>query len=290
MQREFGPFLTVDVRRFVDRRYDVERTHPQVADDLRIASQQIASHGQRRAEEVLLFEHDAVEQTVLDRRTAREAEAAGRLAVEDEHHQRVEIESLSVGHHFERHGVHCAQLLDALDQIGQLADLVLALVGRALRGGREDAEAENIDEIESVDASAVHAVHRAGGDLPRRFERMARHAQRTREVVGRTGGNHSERDVQPFVFHGVDHVVNRAVAAGHDHQVDLLAAVEGIGAEVDQLRFDIVAVSPEYRADGFGAAFDFAFPGLGVVEKNSAFHRDRYCMIIASMAGEIYSS
>ena len=61
-------------------------------------------------------------------------------------------------------------------------------------------------------------------------------------------------------------------------------------AEVDQLRFDIVAVSPEYRADGFGAAFDFAFPGLGVVEKNSAFHRDRYCMIIASMAGEIYSS
>ena len=36
MQREFGPFLTVDVRRFVDRRYDVERTHPQVADDLGI--------------------------------------------------------------------------------------------------------------------------------------------------------------------------------------------------------------------------------------------------------------
>ena len=92
------------------------------------------------------------------------------------------------------------------------------------------------------------------------------------------------------INHHIANIYHEAVAAGHDHQVDLFVAVERIGAEVDQLRFDIVAVSPEYRADGFGAAFDFAFPGLGVVEKNSAFHRDRYCMIIASMAGEIYSS
>ena len=163
--------------------------------------------------------------------------------------------------------MHRAQLLDALDQIGQFADLVLALVGRALRGGREDAEAEDIDEIESVDASAVHAVHRAGGDLPRRFERLARHAERSGEVVGRTCRDDAQQQVEVLLLHPIDHVIARAVAARHDHQIDRFVSIERVAAEIDRAVYDRVAGLPEHFADGLGIFFDFSFPRLGIIEK-----------------------
>ena len=68
MQRKFGTLLAVDVRRFVECRDDIQSPGPQVADYLGVSAQQVASHGQRRTQEILLFEHQAVEQAVLDRR------------------------------------------------------------------------------------------------------------------------------------------------------------------------------------------------------------------------------
>ena len=244
-----------------------------MADYLGVSAQQVASHGQRRTQEILLFEHQAVEQAVLDRRPARKAESSGGLAVEHQHHERIEIECLAVGHDLERYGVHRPELLDPLDDIGQLADLVLAFVGRTLRGGGKDAEAENVDEIEAVHTAAVHPVDGARGDLLCSFERFVRHAERPCEIVGRTCGDYPQRNIQPLVSHGVDHIVDRAVAAGHDHQVDLLVAVERVGLEIDRLRNDLVAVSPEYGADARGTVADLALAGLGVVEENCAFHK-----------------
>ena len=169
--------------------------------------------------------------------------------------------------------MHRPELLDPFDDIGQLADFVLAFVGRTLRGGGKDAEAENIDEVEAVHTAAIHPVDGARGNLPCCFERFVRHAERPGEIVGRARGDYPQGDIQPLAFHGVDHIVDRAVAAGHDHQIDLLVAVEGIGFEVDRLRGNLVAVSPEYGADAIGTVADLALAGLGVVEENCAFHK-----------------
>ena len=72
----------------------------------------------------------------------------------------------------QRNGVHMAQLLDALHDIGQLAQTVLAFVGRALRSGGEDAEREDVDEMQSVDHAAIERLHLARDDLSGRFERV----------------------------------------------------------------------------------------------------------------------
>ena len=149
---------------------------------------------------------------------------------------------------------------------------MLAFVGRALRGGREDAERKDVDEPEPVHTPHIDPVDASRGDLPRRFERFARHAQRPGEIVGRTRGNHSDGNVQPLALHGVDHIVDRAVAARHDHKIDCLVAVEGVCTEIDQLGRDLVAVSPEDGADGLDVAGDLAFARLRIIKKYSLFH------------------
>ena len=168
--------------------------------------------------------------------------------------------------------MHRAELLDSLDDIGQLADPVLALVGRTLRGGREDAEREDVDKPKPVHAPHVDPLDASRSDLPRRFERFARHAQRPGEIVGRTRRNHPEGNIQPLALHGIDHVVDRAVTARHDHQVDRLVAVERIGTEIDQPGFDLVAVSPEDGANGLDASGGLAFARLRIIKKYSLFH------------------
>ena len=75
------------------------------------------------------------------------------------------------------------------------------------------------------------------------------------------------------INHHIANIYHEAVAAGHDHQVDLLVAVERVGLEIDRLRNDLVAVSPEYGADARGTVADLALAGLGVVEENCAFHK-----------------
>ena len=121
-------------------------------------------------------------------------------------------------------------------------------------------------------------------------ERVARHADRPGEIIGRTGRNHADGNVQPLAFHGVDRIVHRAVAAGNDHQVDGLVAVERIGRKVDPLRRDVVAVGLKNRTDAPDVAGDFALARFGIVEEYRCFHLSRYFRINASMAGETYSS
>ena len=199
-------------------------------------------------------------------------EPACGLAVENQHHQRPQIEPFAVGDNLQRHGVYRAELLDSFDDIGQFTDPVFAFVGRMLGRGGEDAERKDIDEIEPVHPAYVDPVHGPRSDLPRRFERFTRHADRAGEIVGRTGGNHSERDVQPLVFHGVDHVVDRAVAACDDQQPERLVSVERIDREIDRLRRDFVSVSLENRTDAPDIAGDLSFARPGIVEKYRCFH------------------
>ena len=126
-------------------------------------------------------------------------------------------------------------------------------------------KAEDVDEVEPVDPSAVDPLLDARGYLPRRLERVLRHAERPREVVGRTGGNNPQRHVEPLAFHGVDGEVNRAVTAGDHHQLDLLVPVEGVGVEIDLKRFDVVSVGGEYLADILDLAVSASLAGLRVV-------------------------
>ena len=95
--------------------------------------------------------------------------------------------------------------------------------------------------------------------------KVLRHAERPREVVGRTGGNNSQRHVEPLAFHSVDGEVNRAVTAGDHHQLDLLVPVEGVGVEIDLKRFDVVSVGGEYLADILNLAIGASLAGLRVV-------------------------
>ena len=149
---------------------------------------------------------------------------------------------------------------------------MLAGVGGVLRGGGEDAERKHVDEILVVDASAVDPVDAPERNLPRRFERPVGHAERLGEVVGRTGRDDADGDVQPFLFHGVDHEIDRPVATRDHHQVDLLAAVERIGTEVDGHGQNVVAALAENVAHPLDVAPDTASAGLGVVKEHGTFH------------------
>ena len=178
-----------------------------------MAAAEVAYHGEAGYEEVALFEQQAVEYSVAHARRVGQPEPAGRFAVEDECHECVEIELPVLGAHMQRNGVHMAQLLDALHDIGQLAQTVLAFVGRALRSGGEDAEREDVDEMQSVDHAAIERLHLARDDLSGRFERVLGHADDAGEIVGRACGDDAQFERQPPFAHPVDDVIDRAVAA-----------------------------------------------------------------------------
>ena len=117
-----------------------------------------------------------------------------------------------------------------------------------LRGGGEDAETEDVHEIAAVRQTAVHPLDAPRGDLTRRRQRVVRHAQRPREIVGRTHRYDPDPHVEPLGLHAVHHEIHRAVAARGHQQVDLLASVERIDREVDGHRLHAVAVLAEYAA------------------------------------------
>ena len=119
----------------------------------------------RRAEKILLLQQNAVEQAVADRRRARQTEAAGRLAVEDQRHQRPKIEMLAIGHDLQRYGMDRPELLHPLDDVGQLAHEVFPRIGRPLRGGREDPERKDIDEPQVVDPPDIDPVDASRSNL-----------------------------------------------------------------------------------------------------------------------------
>ena len=70
-----------------------------------------------------------------------------------------------------------------------------------------------------------------------------------------------------LLLHPIDHVIDRAVAARHDHQIDRFVSIERVAAEIDRAVYDRVAGLPEHFADGLGIFFDFSFSRLGVIEK-----------------------
>ena len=230
-------------------------------------AQQVTEHRYDREEHVAPLQQQTVEHTVLNARAGGKVESSGRFSVEYQGHERFEVEGFAVGENLQRNAVYRAELLHALDQVGQLADLVLAFVRRALGRGGEDAETEDIDEIVVVHASAIDPLFRAAEELRRRLDRVFLHAERSGEVVGRTCRDDAQQQVEVLLLHPIDHVIDRAVAARHDHQIDRFVSIERVAAEIDRAVYDRVAGLPEHFADGLGIFFDFSFSRLGVIEK-----------------------
>ena len=90
---------------------------------------------------------------------------------------------------------------------------------------------------------------------------------RSGEVVGRTCRDDAQQQVEVLLLHPIDHVIDRAVAARHDHQIDRFVSIERVAAEIDRAVYDRVAGLPEHFADGLGIFFDFSFSRRGVIEK-----------------------
>ena len=146
------------------------------------------------------FEHQAVEQAVLDRRPARKAESPAVSPLKTS--TMSELKSNASPSATTWSGTACIarNSLTPFDDIGQLADFVLAFVGRTLRGGGKDAEAENIDEVEAVHTAAIHPVDGARGNLPCCFERFVRHAERPAKSLAVPAGITPQGDIQPLAF------------------------------------------------------------------------------------------
>lgn len=144
------------------------------------------------------------------------------------------------------------QLLLSLDKVRRLAYLVFYRVGRVLGGRREQTETENIDKIHPVHASAVYRFDLAADNLAGGAHDILLHAYRTREIIRRTCGNDTNRNIQPAFLHRIDRIVQRSVAAAHDNQIECrgIRIVERIPAELDKFRLRSIASVDEDILDG----------------------------------------
>ena len=170
--------------------------------------------------------------------------------------------------HMQRYELAVMQLLLPLDKVRRLAYRVLYRVGRVLGGRREQTETENIDEIQSVHASAVYRFDLAADNLAGGAHDILIHAYRTREVVRRTCGDDTNRNIQPAFLHRVDRIVQRSVAAAHDDQIECrgIRIVERIPAELDEFRLRSIAAVDEYILDGIEPLGNLGVSRPNVVE------------------------
>ena len=219
-----------------------------------------------RDDRIAFFEHYAVEHAVVYARRAGKAEPSGRLAVEYQHHEGIEVELVIVALHMQRYAVQMQQVLYAREDVGQLADLVFEPIGRMLRGCGKDAEAEYVDEVEPVDHAAVDTPHLSRNDLAGSAHYVAVHAQRTGEVVGRACGYDRYDGRERLALHRVDDIVYSAVASAYDGKMAILVAVEGVLPELYEFGADVVSRLAEYLSQSVDVAGYLAPAGLDVIE------------------------
>ena len=164
------------------------------------------------------------------------------------------------------------------------------MLGRMLRCRGEEPETEYVYEIYILvgvfvaaapylfDLSAVDLLDGAFGNLLRRLEYVARHAERAGEVVGRTCGYDAQRERQTLSFHGIDHIVEGAVPARHHGQIDRLVAVKGVLAEGYEARPHVIPRIAEYGHDVIDIASDLAASGLCVVYQYGTLHNNKHSL------------
>ena len=170
-------------------------------------------------------------------------------------------------------------VLNALVQIRHVSEPVFCGLGGAVGDFRKCAEGRDVDEMLLSVVKAAH-VQRLGlflDNMLRRLERNGGDAQRSGEVIGAARRQVTEGDGLA-VHDAGGHLVERAVAAGADHQVEtFIPGCHGQFPAVtlilgDRDRHEI-ACAAEAFYNVIHRRSRMLFPRHGIDDKQQFFHR-----------------
>ena len=124
------------------------------------------------------------------------------------------------------------QLRNAAEDIGSVPQGVFDILGCGIAGSGKRAEGGNIGKIPVAEPTHVVAHRLALHDLLGGLKDIGGQLQAGRKIVGGTGGDIADGGVRPGAEQAGNGLVQCAVAAAADHQINVLALFPGDGGGV----------------------------------------------------------